>query len=323
MRVPLSIAILLLLATPAGLWFWGTRGIDFLTPPSAQKLEITRQLAMATLPSAAYAPQSAGPKADRGIDTGPPRRIQTKPPNPADYMDRNPSLDTFTNLASKGSRHLIELSTLIEASGDRARTLLVWERVIDSTKPQQAHLDAAIASVKRLRAKVPPWSSGHASLPLVIRVTITASLEERIKPILEKLPKDLADASHGVLNPTVDLTVLPPPKKPTTTTTTRRSSRTKAQPPSVSLALAGTGQDPRATETLSFPVNKPDTLRTELFRTIFKLAAKRLDTDKSHTTISTPAKTEVPLDSLSFRITRLRWFELATAMNQPKSPPPP
>ena len=320
MRVPIPIAIFLLLATPAGVWFWGTRGIDFLATPSAQKLEITRQLAMATLPSGIGNTQQPGPRASRNIDTGPPRRIQTKPPNPADYMDRNPSLDTFTNLAPKGSRHLIELSTLIEASGDRLRTLLVWERVIDSTKPQQAHLDAAIASVKRLRSKVPPWSSGHATVPLVVRITITASLEERVKPILEQLPKDLAAASHGVLNPTVALTVLPPPKKPATT---RRSSRTKTQPPSVSLAFTGAGDDPRATDTLSFPVTKPDTLRTELYRNVFKLAAKRLDTDKSHTAISSPAKNEPPLDSLSFRITRLRWFKLATALNEPKSPPPP
>lgn len=320
MRVPLPIAILLLLAAPVGVWFWGVRGIDFLTPPSGQKLEITRQLAQATLPLPADQPHPTRGKSS-GIDTSPPRRIWTRPPNPADTIDRNPSLDTFTNLAPKGSRHLIELSTLIEAAGDRPRTLLVWERVIDSTKPQDAHLTAALTAVKRLRAKVPPWSASHQPIPVVIRITATSSLEEKLKPILENLPEELAGASHGVIAPSVSLTLLPPPKKPATT---RRSSRTKTPAPSVSLVLAGgVGDDPRATSTVSFPVTKPDTLHTELLRNLLKLVSTTLAADKSRTAISSPLKNETPLDSLSLRVTRLRWQDLARGLNTPKPASPP
>ncbi len=318
MRVPIPIAILVLLATPLAVWFWETRGIDFLAPPSAQKLEITRQLAHATLPlSGGTRPQPIGKQSP--IDTGPPRRIHTRPPNPADTIDRNPSLDTFTNLAPKGSRHLIELSTLIEAAGDRPRTLLVWERVIDSTKPQDVHTTAALAAIKRLRTKVPPWSAGHQPIPLVLRITATSSLEEKLKPILENLPKELAGASHGVISPTVSLDLLPPPKK---TATTRRSSRTKTQAPSVSLVLAGAGDNPQTTKTVSFPVSKTDTLHAELLRNLLKLIASHLSTDKTRPAIGTPLKHEPPLDALSLRVTRLRWHDLARELNTPKPAAP-
>lgn len=315
-RVPLSIALALLLAVPLGLWFAFTRGMDFLTPPSAETLEVVRQRALTMLPrSEVQLPSS--PATSRDIDRNPPRPIQTRPPAPDAVAERNPSLDTFANLAVKGSRHLVELSTLLEASGDRQRTLLLWERVIDSTKPDATHLAAAMAVVKRLRRVVPLWSAGHSPVPIVIRVSANAPLEEKLKPLMDQLAKELATASHGVLAPTTELVIVP--AKPVG----KRSSSRRSSAPAVSLQLSGAREDSQATATVSFTATKSETLHADLLRTLFKLAATRLAADKAYPQITTPPKTEAPIDSLSFRITRLRWLKLGEALNVPKPPPDP
>jgi len=306
----------LLLACPLGRWLACTRSMDFLTPPSAETLEVVRQRALTMLPRAEVQLPSPSFK-PRAIDRNPPRPIQTRPPAPDAAAERNPSLDTFANLAVKGSRHLIELSTLVEASGDRQRTLLVWERVIDSTKPDATHLTAAMAAVKRLRRVVPLWSAGHSTVPVVIRVSANAPLEEKLKPFLDQLAKELATASHGVLAPTTELVMVP--AKPVT----KRGSSRRSTAPAVSLQLSGAGENTQATETLSFTVTKTENLHADLLRNVFKLAATRLAADKAYPAVSTPPKTEAPIDSLSYRITRLRWFKLAESLNVPKPPPEP
>lgn len=309
MRVPLPIALALLLAVSLGVWFAGTRRMDFLTPPSAAKLEITRQLALTALPRSEVQLPSP-PSRPKAVDRRPPQRIRTRPPSPAEVADRNPSLDTFTNLAVKGSRHLIELSTLVEASGDRQRTLLVWERVIDSTKPLASHLTASFAAVKRLRKSVPMWSAGHRPIPVVIHVHVEDRLEAGLDPVLDQIAKDLIEASHGVLAPTTEAIVI----------SRKSKSRSSSRMP-VTLSMSGLEETSCSTGNLSFTVSKTSLLHSEILRNLFKLAAKQLATDKSRTPVSTPPLSEPPLDSLSHRITRLRWFELAKALNLPKEPP--
>ncbi len=304
MRVPLPAAILLSTAVTLGLWWAWSRHFDFVTPPTAEQLAITRQRAEVSLSRSEVELPSLPPKAAE-IDTRPPLKIETRPPeSAAENASRNPSLDTYSNFAARGSRHLIELSSLVEATGDRQRALLGWERVLDSTKPAATHLAAAIAAVKRLRPIVPPWTARNTPLPVVIHLNTGTKFEEKLKPILTQVGTDLEQASAGILKVSTILT-----------TTRKSSSKTSATP--IALWLTGAAENAPSTATLSFTVTKEANLHPDILRNLFKLVSGRLADNDEFTPIATPPKTEPPLEALSFRITRLRWHEFGQSLNTP------
>ena len=328
-RVPLPLAIFVAIAFTLGLWWGLARHFDFLTPPSAERLAITRQLAETALPRAEVPLPSQAPE-HPPVDNEPPRRIQTRPPETsAEIANRNPSLDTYADRSGKGSRHLIELGTLVEASGDRQRGLLAWERVLDSTKAQATHLAAAIAAVKRLRPIVPAWSANHAPVPVVLHLDTSAKFEEMLTPIAAELAAELEQASAGILKVTASVTTgrnsstkTAKPTKPSRSTRSTRSSRsTKTPATPIVLWLSGPAEVP-AVETLSFTVAKPENLHPDLLRNLFKLACKHLAGNDKFVPPAAPPKTEAPLETLSYRITRLRWHELGLSLNSPPPPPP-
>lgn len=309
MRVPLPVASFVAIAVTLGLWWGFTRQIDLLTPPSAESLDVTHQRAMASIPRARV-PLPSQPPPRHQADHSPPRKIQTRAPESADQAaTRNPSLDTYTNLAAKGSRHLIELSTLMEASGDRQRALLAWERVLDSTHPQASHLTAALAAVKRLRPLVPAWTAKNPSFPVVLHVSTSSKYEDQLKPILSQLAADLEQASTGIL-------------KVSTTLSATRKGTAKASATPLALWITGPGENPVSSATFSFTVTKPENLRLDLLRYLLKLVRNRLADKDLLTPSATPPKTEAPLDALAFRITRLRWHEFGQSLNPPAPPPP-
>jgi hypothetical protein len=309
-RVPLPFVCLLAIAVTLGSWWAFTRRIDFLTPPSAESLAVTSQRALASLPRAEV-PLPAQPPKPRQVDRSPPRRIQTRPPeSSADAATRHPSLDTYVDRAAKGSRHLIELSTLVEASGDRQRALLGWERVLDSTKPQATHLAAAIAAVKRLRPLVPAWSARNAPFPVVIRLNTSKKFEYELKPILNQVAAELEQASAGIL-------------KVSTVLTANRKSSTRTAATPFALWLTGPAEDSPSTATFSFTITREANLHPEILRYLFKVVCNRLAENKKFTAITTPPKTEATLDALSYRITRLRWHEFGQSLNPRPAPTPP
>jgi hypothetical protein len=262
------------------------------------------------------------------VDRQPPKRIQTRKPAHVTAEDRNPALDSFTHLGAKGARHMIDLSRIAEKSGDRRRALLGWERVIDSCRHDSKHLAAALEAVKRLRELVPPWSASNRPVPLVIQLSGPEARGERLAEALAQLEKDLVTASHGVLAPVGKLTLIkpaPPKPAPRTTKGKTRSTRTVRQPvPPVTLAFSGPGDDPRMTTKFTLTVSSTATstaVYEELLRQTLKLVTTTLNQNKERRAISSPEKKETTLDALSFRVTRLRWYELATSLNRPKDPP--
>ena len=308
MRVPLPVAIFAAIAVTLGLWWAFTRRFDFVTPPTAEHLAVTTQRAHASLPRAEVQLPAFPPNPPQ-VDNTPPRKIQTRPPeSPAETASRYPALDTYSNLAAKGSRHLIELSSLVEASGDRQRALLAWERVLDSTKPAATHLTAALAAVKRLRPVVPAWTARNAPFPVVIHLNTSSKFEERLTPILAQVGSDLEQASVGIL-------------KVSTALTANRKSTAKATATPIALWLTGGADGSPTTDTLSFTVTKAENLHADILRNLLKLVSNRLATNKDLTPIAAPPKTEAPLDALAFRITRLRWQEFGLSLNTP--PPAP
>lgn len=309
MRVPVPIVLLLCLSLVGGLWWFGTRDTDFLTPPSESELTEIRSRVQLSLPQLNQ-PADAVSTPQQPEEPPPP----APPPPPEDpnpvtidpELNRPPSLDEYLNLAPDGAALLIDLAILLESKELFQRSLLAWERIIDSTKPNDSQIDTAIAAIQRLRAKLPDWNTDPAQ---AINVTLHASTNlktaKTLKPILEETARDLERASAGILK--------------VATAITTKSTKSTTSPP-VALWLTGSTKKPRSTAILSFKFKSSKTLSNDTRKTVFQILSEFL---AQETTLPTPraiGENTSPITALNSHISRRSWQELGRKLNTPPKP---
>ena len=324
MRVPLSLSILLAIGVPIVVWWLGARHMDFLTPPSEAHLAAVRQKTAASLPPAQIQPPPAAPQVP---PTPPALPGPEKKPEPAveiGDLNPNPGLNTYADLAAKGTRHLIELASLLETAGELPRTLLAWERVLDSTTPDPAQASAAIAAIQRLRPIQPVVKGNPAKpIPVVIHASTGTKLESSLKTHLDQVAHSLELASCGILKVTAKVTInrKSDTKSTPAKTPAAKPSTPKSPPSPVAIWLTGLAEKSPATETLSFTVAKTETLQTDILRRIFRLVGNRLEQTLAFPPVTPAAADEPPLHALEFHITRLHWEKFGRSLNTPPATP--
>lgn len=306
MRVPIPVVILLVLAVVGGVWWSNTRHMDFLTLPSAEKLESIRIKVKSSLPRADQPDDAISvPLVVKEPEPPPPPPPVQEPEIDLGDLTTPPTLQSYAEWVPQGSAHLIELATELEKKGEFPRALLAWERVVDLTPADATQAETAISAIKRLRPTLPAWNSKpEAQIQIMLHAGTGKKLAKTLTPILEGVARDLEAASSGIVKFTAAVT-------PGKTTTSAKG------PIPVALWLAGPGKKPVSTEVLSFTVNSPDNLRQDILKTVFQLVRTQLGRDTAYTPPAALVDGEDPQGALSFRITRLCWSEFAAGLNLP------
>ncbi len=297
--------VLLVLAVVGGVWWNNTRQLDFLTPPSAAKLEEIRIRVESSLPREDQTADAISVPAVAKEPEPPPVVEEPEPEMDLGDLTTPPTLQNYGEISPQGAAHLSELATGLEKKGEFQRALLAWERIVDLTTADAAQVATAISSIKRLRPTLPPWNTEPKT---AIQITLHAGTAKKqataLTPILEGVARDLEAASSGIV-------------KVTATVTPGKASKTAKGPTPVALSLAGPDKKSPATETLSFTVDSPETLRADILKTVFQLVRSHLGRATKYTVPAVLAEGEDPQGALNFRVTRLCWSEFAAALNLP------
>ena len=302
--------ILLVIPVVSGMWWWNTRDMDFITPPSTGELEQVRNRAKSSLPTEETIENPPSPQPPPVVVESPAPPVE-EPEPVVDVGDLTtpPTLQSYGELAPDGPERLAEVAEALEARGEFLRALLAWERVIDLTKPNETQAAKAIASIKRLRPTLPDWNSKpEATIAIALNAGTGKKLAKTLIPILEGIARDLEAASSGIL-------------KVKATVTTGRTNTLKGPAP-VALWLTGAGQKSSSSETLSFTADAPDSLRQEILRTVFLLIQSQLSRTTAYTPPTALSENENPQSALNFRVTRLCWSEFAAGLNLPPKKKP-
>jgi len=304
-RVPIPLVLLLSFGVIGGVWWYGTRKTDFLTPPAEAKLAENKARVESSLPQADHPDNAvAVPVVVPDPVTPPPVE---KPKSPLVLGDFNtpPTLQEYAEFASKGAAHLMDLAVLLEAEGESQRALLAWERVLDAGKADEGQTAAAIGAIKRLRTTLPPWNTDRAK---TIAITLHAGTGKKnaktLTPIVEETARELERASAGIL-------------KVTATVTAGRDNLSSKVPAPVAMWLAGPGKGAVSTPVRSFTVGSQKTLHDDLLKTVFLLASGYLAHESAQSPPAALTAGDKALDALTHQITRLKWQELGIALNRP------
>jgi hypothetical protein len=292
-RVPIPVVILLCLAVVGGFWWHGTRDTDFLKPPSEAELESIRNRVKAEIPRSDHAEEPTVPGR-------PPRASQPPPP-----AKKPPILSEYADEAFHGSAHLIQLATELEANGEFQRALLAWERVLDSTTPDEPQMESAISAIKRLRPTLPDWNKEAATgIPVSLQAGTGEKSAPLIEPQLAALARDIEHASAGILRVT------------STVNAGRDPENSGDHPAPVALWLAGPNAESRSTDVLSFTLVTPENLPVDLRTTVYQLIRSHLATVPGPTTPPELREGTDAADALQSHITRFHWQQFGSLLNQ-------
>lgn len=310
MRVPIPIVIFLVLTVVGGVWWDNTRHMDFMTPPSAAKLEEIRMKIESSLPRTDKVDDAISVPVAVPEPAPPPPVEIPKPAIDLGDLTTPPTLQNYGELSPQGAAYLIELATALEENGQFPRALLAWERVLDLTKPDPNQAAAALSAIMRLRPTLPDWNGKPETiLSIVLHAGTGKKLAKTLTPILEGVARDLERASAGIVKvkATVDIG--------------KTSTATKSPPP-VAIWLAGSQKRSSTTEVISFTAASPETLRQEILKNVFQLIRSNLGRTTAYTLPAGLAEGENPQDALTFRVTRLCWSEFAATLNLPPKKTP-
>jgi hypothetical protein len=304
------VVILLTLAVVWGVWWAGTRHLDFMTPPSEARLQEIRVKVESSLPRADQVDDAISAPIVMPAPEPPPAPIvEAKPPVDLGDLKAPLTLQNYGELSPKGAEYLIDLATALEAQSELRRGLLAWERVLDLGKPDEAQSATAVSAIKRLRSILPEWNSKpEIAAKLTLHASTGKKLAKPLIAILDSVARDLERASSGIV-------------KIKTSVVIGKSNRAINGPVPIALRLSGPEGKSSSTEVLSFTADSPETLRHDVLKTVYLLIRNHLSSSTAYTPPPDFAEAEDPLAALNFRITRLCWSEFAAAMNLPLKKP--
>lgn len=303
-RVPIFIVLLLAITVVSSTWWVGTRGYDFLTPPSAETLAFARLQAskIGSVSSPNDLPVPSTPQ-DGQLPKPPVPESPKEPEIKLGSLETAPGLEAYAVDSQQGAEHLVKLATALEAKGSFQRALLAWERVIDLGKADAETQLTAVSAVKRLRPTLPSWNiDPEGAIPLVLHAGTGPATAPTLKPLLEEAARLLGDASDGVVSVIPDIAI-------------GKKAVDATGPAPIAIWLSGSEKDAPSSEVLSFTVSDPAALRDQLFRTLYKLVSSQLSGKTAYTPPLTLQSTDDPIDGLTHRVTRLCWREMAVALN--------
>lgn len=318
-KIPLYVSLPLALLTIGVIWWQGTKGKDFTTPPDAAALAIVKQEIREELkatdsseiePDATAQAIRVKPKTLLLPNAEAEPQAAAEPTlKPEDFGDLSvsPGLDCYVLMAERGAAIMIDLATQLEIKGETQRALLAWERVLDSTEADAAQQDTARKAVLRLRAQVPLWNVDPiATRHLCLTVSCDRERAKVIEPLLQEMVASVSDISSGLVECKLELQAgaKPDPAKP-------------RQP--IALWFRGTSADAPVSKTLILPT-LPDGLPEQknlLLLQIYKLIRDGVSQQTNFRPLIEPTGGADAESLLRGAITRRVWSQWAESMATP------
>lgn len=292
--VPLKIALPLLIVVPILIWTVGTRRYDFVTPPP--------DLIVSQQPT----PQEFEPEPKLEKPAPAPvvvEEIPEEPEIPVELGDTEspPALDEYIHIAELDPNYLLRLAVALEQNGHVLRSLLAFQRIIDSTPAGGGIRAQAQAKQSELTAHELSWNAAPEP-PLPIRLTISTNRpRSELSESLEHLSQELERSSGGICK---------------LETMFRRAPQPLIKLPNLPIALWFTvkGEDPSNPPHSVITINprQDEDLLQRLAGAFYELTRQRLQSFRELTPPPLLGQEDDSIIALNERMTWLMWHTLSS-----------
>lgn len=300
-QIPKWWAVVLAILVVGIVWHVGTRGIDFLVPPTAAELEMARTRASQELakPSNLFAVH-LDPSSRSGSGQPEPRNqgpgaVDAPPRIEFGQLTGEPELDAWFELGELPAASFIDLASRLEADTRMTWARVAWERVIDRSRPDEDQMQAALKGV--LRTRLAPTPAPSQPVPCMqLLVKVPSDRIELSKRAAEQAALELTAASSDLVQ--FEAKVIPVDEL--------------AEELKIAIGRAGSfsGIRIRAPEV-------PTNYSEAMLMAVFRLVGSQLATNPELPAVVMPVPGEKAKQALGTRITRKAWLSFASAYADP------
>ncbi len=301
------------------MWYFSTRNSDFTTPPSTtEKNQAAEQWKQKNITPLSTTPLSSDLKVKKATPdssslSARPKLIKepTPPPPPKRLplgdLKQSPQLSEYGTLGEHGSPSMIQLATELESSQAKQRAWLAWERVLDTTEPDEHQLKQAPEAIQRLSSELGPWNTDPTSdITLTLHAGATLNDKAALEKALKTTAETISSASGHILKINTKIT-FGRGKQPET--------------PRVPIAIwfsRAPQKSGSAQETLPFSFMTDPGEETMIARqcqsAVYSLLRAYLTDATSYTPLPEPPAGIKPNQLLHHYVTRLTWREFANSL---------
>ncbi|MDG1358240.1 MAG: hypothetical protein P8P36_08610 [Akkermansiaceae bacterium] len=312
MRIPIPTVVTLSISIGLAVWFVATREMNFAQEPTPEDyVQISEEWAQSKphiRPINSAENQRSAAKSRNTSQLVTAHLKKNKDQYPFIDFKLEPTLSEHGILQDKGPAYMSRFAAHLESVGQQKHALLAWERVIDTTTPDDEQRKRAITSIHRLKTTLPPWSSEpQGIIPLTLHVGASINNTQSLQQALETTAANISKASGGLIHTETKLSL---GKKP--------NNQTASLPMALWLSRPATSNEGKQAETVptSFMADSDDVaaLVKKLQAGVYEIVRKNLSQKTGFTKLP-----EHPADLqgeslLEYHITRLMWREFVNGM---------
>lgn len=281
--------------------------MDFMTPSGD----------IGPLPEYVTRPYDPDPETDlpapvsRVADAGDTPHLPASEPraNPLEFGDlaAAPGLTEYSEHVPKGAAFIARLAAMLETQGEFQRSLLAWERVIDSTEATVADLEEAGNALERLRPSLPNWNiDPEGDLTILLQFGSTRLPDETFSRVAQEVADFLREDSSDIVAVVPRITTSHFPDAP-------------ARSP---IAVYFTGPPGTASvqsnvKSVNPPLDDPAEIRRDILNAVYLLIQAQISTLEGIRIPQTPTNPEAPERDFTRRLTRLQWKLFADSLLRP------
>lgn len=297
----MPIVLILSLGVILGVWWIGTRDLDFMTPEGLQaELPVQEEM---VIPETGPAP---GVVIEEEIVSG---EVE-KPKEEIELGDlqATPGLFEYLEVATQGVDRLFALAEKLEEKGENERALLAYERVIDATQASPEELEKAAKKVKELSPDYGFWVfDPRGRKQLTLNLGTARSESEDLRDAGHQLVELVTQSSGGQIELFINLQTADP---------------TDAVPQGPIALWISEGEESSVnTSVLSITPGPESQLVSEIALGVYRLVRGRLV--KEGYPAEQLAGRVPPLDLIDYHLTRRMWADFLESMKTQESVVPP
>ncbi len=299
-RIPIPIVVGISLLAVASFWGLRTRNMDFLTPNGVIK------------PLPDFMTDPAGNPASSEPVLGAEFASSDTPapspdPNKSDLdlgdLESSPGLAEYSEYAAKGAGYLVNLATELELQGHWDRSLLAWERVLDSCHPSPQERKTAENAMVRIRPTLTHWNiDPGGDIPLLLQLGNPRRASDNFKQSAQEAADFLrGDSDHTLL---IEARI-----------TTSPSRNTAAGSP-ISVSFSGSGKSEPQPRSMMPGNDEVEHYRLLILSNSYQLVRQELANVDGIVPPLTSNHPGNPRLDFQRQVTRLHWLRFAESLNR-------
>ncbi len=311
MRIPIPAVIAASIITVVAALYFTTCNKNFPSEPSQEKIkEVQQEWKQTNTPQALAQEKEEAKLKEQQAKIAQAKKANTPPAPPRiplGDLGKSPQLSEYGSFKNLGTQSMIQLAQTLQKKGAQQRALLAWERVLDTTTPNENEVKQAGKAIQSLKTQISPWNPDpNSDISVILHAETGATNKTALNQALKETADLINEASGYIIQVKTQLNITP------------RKIKTPRAPVAIWFSRPSHKKSDKPAETppLSFMADpSQETMLANQFQAaVYALLSNHLAKHTNYSKLPEYPAGVTPEELLKFYVTRLMWREFSNTL---------